>query len=132
VTRPAGFFRELGTLRPGTPQPSIADQARESLPDAEQVVAYLRGGHVLIDMMDVQKDWFDPSHKIMDGPTVVTDGEWYWRIDLAHYVGRHHLRLPADFLARIRDNDYTVPDLDEPTLIAISDEIDPIIFFGPQ
>jgi hypothetical protein len=132
MTKLAGFFRELGSLRPGTPQPSLADQAREPLPDADRVVSYLRDGHVLITMMDLQDDWFAPDHPIMNGSSVLTDGEWFWRIDLAHYVGRHHVSLPAEFLARIRAGHYIVPDLDEPTLIALTDEIDPIVFYGPQ
>ena len=125
----AGWFHELGALNPGSPpQPSIADHVAEPLPDADRVVGYLESGHLLIDMMDVQNDWFEPDQQIVNGPAVQTDGEWFWRRDLAHYVARHHVAVPTELLDKIRQSDYTVPHLDKPTLIALTDEIEPLIF----
>ena len=131
MTKPVGMWAELGRLRPGTPQPSIFDfvQARP-LPDADRVADYLRGGHVLIDVMDIQADVFAPEMKLMNGPSIATDGEYYWRLDLAHYVGRRNLTLPQDFLAEIRHRHYIVPDVDEATLERITVEVHPLLFWG--
>ncbi|TCO40938.1 hypothetical protein EV646_11629 [Kribbella antiqua] len=31
----------------------------------------------------------------------LTDGTWYWPDGLAHYVGEHAVRLPAEFVAHV-------------------------------
>jgi hypothetical protein len=117
------MFIEFGGVKQSAPQESIfANVLPEPLPDVDRVVGYLRAGHVLIDFMDVRDDVFDPSRQILGGPTTLTDGEWFWRDDLAHYVSRHNVRLPNEFLQAIRDRQYAVPELDEATLAERADE----------
>jgi hypothetical protein len=117
------MFIELGRVKQSAHQDSILENVAESpLPDADQVVAYLKGGHVLIDFMDVSDDVFDRSRQIMGGPSTLTDGDWIWRDDLAYYVARHNVIVPAEFLELIRRRQYVVPDVDEPTLDRIADE----------
>jgi hypothetical protein len=117
------MFIELGRVKQSAPQDSILENVAESpLPDADQVVSYLKGGHVLIDFMDISDDVFDRSRQIMGGPSTVTDGDWIWRDDLAYYVARHNVIVPAEFLELIRQRQYVVPDVDEPTLDRIADE----------
>ena len=38
-----------------------------------------------------------------------SDGEWVWPDDLWHLVEVHHVRLPDDFVRRIRDREYRIP-----------------------
>jgi hypothetical protein len=118
----AGMFLELGRVRQDAAQASIRDSVAEAqLPDREQVVSYLRSGHVLIDFMDVQDDVFDSSRQVLGGPTVLTDGEWLWREDLAYYVARHDVAVPGELLDRIRALGYVVPEVDEPRLVEITE-----------
>src|SRR5579864_219982 len=43
------------------------------------------------------------------------DGAWIWPEGLAHYVERHSVRLPEDFVDSMRSRCWTVPDVpDEP------------------
>ncbi|MFI5929592.1 hypothetical protein ACIA3K_26960 [Micromonospora sp. NPDC051543] len=127
----AGMFRELGPVRSAEPQESILDSvADEELPDLTQVVAYLKSGHVLIDVMDVADDAFDSTRQVMNGSTVVTDGDWLWRKDLAYYVGRHRIALPQDFLALIRERDYVVPPRGVPELTACSRQARELMFWN--
>ncbi|MEU8607371.1 hypothetical protein AB0C29_05155 [Actinoplanes sp. NPDC048791] len=129
----AGMFVELGRLRPPTPQPSIlAGVASAPLPDVDAVVAYLRGGHKLIAAMDLQDDVFDPAHQILNGSSILTDGDWLWRHDYAHYVGRHDVEVPPEFLDLIRSRDYAVPELDDPTLDKCAAFAEDLVFFGPD
>ena len=129
----AGMFVELGRLRPPTPQPSIhAGVASAPLPDLDDVVSYLSGGHKLIAAMDVQDDVFDPSQQILNGSSILTDGQWLWRQDYAHYVSRHDVEVPAEFLALIRSRDYAVPEVDDPTLDKCAADAEHLVFFGPQ
>jgi hypothetical protein len=123
------MFIELGRVKQAEPQPSILDNVgREPLPDADRVVAYLRAGHGLIAMMDVQDDVFDNSKQVLSGSSVATDGDWLWRADLAHYVQRHNVLIPDDFLQLIRQRHYIVPDVDEAVLDAAADEAERLMF----
>ncbi|MCZ7374902.1 hypothetical protein [Micromonospora sp. WMMC250] len=127
----AGMFREFGPVRSAEPQESIFDSvAAEELPDVTQVVAYLNSGHVLIDVMDVADDAFDPAQQVMNGSTVMTDGDWLWRKDLAYYVRRHRVALPEDFLALIRERDYAVPSRGVPELTACSRQARDLMFWN--
>src|SRR3954454_19449741 len=108
-----GFFRELWTTDALPSQPSLLEAVSpEPTPDESQLVAYLKAGHVLIDMMDTTDDAVTHDETILSASTTLTDGEWLWRQDLVHYVGRHHVRLPEEFLATVRANNYKVPERD--------------------
>jgi hypothetical protein len=129
MTKTAGMFREFGPIRSSEPQDSIlASVAAEPLPDVDRVVAYLRAGHELIAMMDVQDDVFDGSQQVMNGSSIRTDGDWLWREDLAYYVRRHNVAVPAEFLRLIRGRHYIVPDLEESALGECGDEAVKLMF----
>lgn len=127
----AGMFRELGEVRSGEPQPSIFDSvAAAELPDRDRVLGYLNSGHVLIDVMDIADDPFEPGRQIMNGSTVLTDGDWLWRKDLAYFVRIRRVALPDAFLALIRERDYAVPERDVPVLAACSQEARRLMFWS--
>src|SRR4051794_5553433 len=102
------MFIEFGSVKQSEPQGTIVDHiGSEPLEDVEQVVAYLRSGHPLIDMMDIQDDVIDGTREqIMNGSSIVTDGQWLWREDLAYYVKQHNVTLPEEFLHLIRARNY--------------------------
>ena len=125
-----GMFTEFGPVRQSEPQDSIMDHvAAEPFDDVDQVVSYLRAGHPLIDMMDVQKDVFDRSQpSIMNGSSILTDGDWLWREDLAYYVRKHNVMLPDEFLESIRQRNYVVPEVDEAVLDQAGEEAAYLMF----
>ncbi|MER7165301.1 hypothetical protein ABT336_04370 [Micromonospora sp. NPDC000207] len=127
----AGMFLEFGPVRSAEPQRSILDSvADEELPDVARVVGYLDAGHVLIDVMDVAADPFEPTERVLNGSTVLTDGDWLWRKDLAYYVRRHRVTVPAEFLALIRERGYTVPARGVPELTACSQRARELMFWN--
>ncbi|MFI5935189.1 hypothetical protein [Actinoplanes sp. NPDC051494] len=127
------MFAELGKIRPPTPQPSIHDNVgEEPLPDVEQVLAYLRASYQLISAISADRDVFDPSRTVMGGDSIMTDGDWMWRYDLPYYVSRHHVTLPAEFLALIRERGYVVPDVDEADLLKSTDDAVHLVAYGKQ
>ncbi|MGA4727703.1 hypothetical protein ACPB67_09820 [Micromonospora taraxaci] len=127
----AGMFREFGPVRSAEPQPSIFDSVTaEELPDLNQVVTYLNSGHVLIDVMDVVDDAFDSTRQVMNGSTVMTDGDWLWRKDLAYYVRRHRVAVPEAFLALIRERNYVVPSRGVPELTVCSRQARDLMFWN--
>jgi len=114
------MFVELGRVKQTEPQPSIFDHVLDApLPDADRVVAYLRGGHGLIDFMDISDDVFDAERQILGGPSIHTDGDWYWRDDLAYYVQWHNVTPPPGFLALIRERHYIVPEVPDAIIDAM-------------
>ncbi|MFY1702650.1 hypothetical protein ACN28G_13040 [Micromonospora sp. WMMA1923] len=127
----AGMFLEFGPVRSAEPQRSILDSvADEELPDLARVVGYLDAGHVLIDVMDVAADPFEPTDQVMNGSTVLTDGDWLWRRDLAYYVRRHRVAVPAEFLALIRARGYAVPARGVPELTACARRARALMFWN--
>jgi hypothetical protein len=126
------MFRELDQGMYPTPAESIHDHVgSEALPDADRVVAYLRAGHPLIDMMDIQDDPLEPDRQVMNGSSIVTDGTWFWRYDFAYYVRRHRVVVPEEFLGAIRESHYLVPEVDEARLTELAKEA-ALYAFGPK
>jgi len=82
-----GFYDELDN-RSGRPNGSIRDAVRPvGEPDEADLVAYLDGGHVLIDVMEGGHDVITGStHRRSSGcSSLLTDGTWLWRQDFPHY-----------------------------------------------
>ena len=111
MVKTAGMFAELSQGSHPAPGQNIRDHiARDPLPDADRVVAYLAAGHPLIDMMDIENDPLDPVRQVMNGSSILTDGEWLWRQDFGYYVRQHNVAVPEEFLDGIRSRHYVVPE----------------------
>jgi hypothetical protein len=124
------MFVELEQGRHPTPAQHIADNISDQpLVDVESVVAYLRNGHYLIDMMDSQNDVLDATARgVINGSSILTDGEWLWREDYAYYVRRHNVVVPEGLLTTIRQRDYTVPAVPESVLIDLCKQASSLAF----
>ncbi|WP_327242161.1 hypothetical protein [Streptomyces sp. NBC_01320] len=108
-----GFYVELDG-HPGQPNGSPRDAVRPlGEPDETDLVAYLDGGHVLIDVLEAGHDVLTRSpHRHSSGcSSLVTDGTWLWRQDFPHYVETHHVHLPEAFIAHARSLNYQMPPL---------------------
>ncbi|MCP3819960.1 hypothetical protein NLX86_18215 [Streptomyces sp. A3M-1-3] len=121
VVRFAGFFRQLN---PNGPPVYCADirEAMEDLPNypVRDVVSFLRSGHPILDVMESCPDIVDGSAYIRGGSSVLSDGEWVWRWDLAHYVERYNVSLPRLFVARMMEESYRVPSVPLEDLVALT------------
>jgi hypothetical protein len=121
----ADFFQELWSPSFGTPRGSVRDfLAPEAYADAERITEYLRGGHEIVSVMGTSKDVLGTGRTVLGGDSIFSDGEWVWRGDLWFYVRTHHVALPEEFLARIRQHDYQVPPEDEAQIVEIAKYID--------
>ncbi len=105
---PVGFYREL---RGGKPhEPSLRDAVQTvATPDAANMLRYLNAGQLLIATAGVVSDVLDPKCGIIGAPHILTDGTYVWPAILAHYVERHHVRLPGEFVSHMVTNRWTVP-----------------------
>ncbi|AGZ44163.1 hypothetical protein AFR_29510 [Actinoplanes friuliensis DSM 7358] len=129
VVKTVGMFVELSQgFHPAPPQ-SIRDHiALGPLPDVDKVVAYLDAGHPLIDMMDIENDPLDPTHQVMNGSSVLTNGQWLWRQDFGYYVRRHNVVVPEQLLSLIRGRGYVVPECSVEELTELAAEAEKFAF----
>jgi len=93
-----GKFRELSD--------DVSDESMHdavngmSETEASVVARYLRSGLGLIDVMELRPDVIDGT-RISESASILGDGDWVWREDLAHYVEKYRIALEPDFLASI-------------------------------
>ena len=111
-----GLFRELTREKKGF-LPSIYDaKGKLSAPEASQVAAFLRKGIPVFDVMEATPDPFDAKTFVKGGPSLLSDGNWVWREDLAHYVERYQIGLPSEFLQHAQRKGNSV--LDDAAIVA--------------
>ncbi|MFI1736567.1 hypothetical protein [Streptomyces sioyaensis] len=119
-----GHFEEFWPERAGIPDGRIKDSTREiGEPDEARILAYLETGKDLFLAMGAVGDVLGSDQRILSGESIATDGEWIWRADLSFYVRNYHIRLPKDFLTRVREHGYRVPDVAKGQLINLASEL---------
>ncbi len=119
--RPVGFFEELGLSAYYTGRIRDAVQS-QAAPNEQMVINYLKGGHVLLDVPETTMDVVAGKERIVGGPSLVSDGTWVWRRDLAYYVSRYHLKLPPEFIEHLIRHKYLPPTLSEQELEDVGKE----------
>lgn len=115
-----GVFRELGRgIAPSVP--SIHSLVGTlSADDVALVVDYLRSGTVVVDVMEAVIDPVDSVTCINGGSSLVSDGVWVWRADLAYFVEKYRVGLPSDFLVHARRLRHAIAD---PSIIGRWNEV---------
>jgi len=115
---PVGFYRELRGGRPH--EPSLRDAVQLSANSNEpDVIRYLNAGKVLIATSGIVSDVLDPKFGIIGAPHVLTDGTYAWPAIFAHYVQRHHVQPPGDFVSYMIANNWVVPPAVDVLLLRI-------------
>ncbi|MEU5533998.1 hypothetical protein [Streptomyces sp. NPDC020362] len=108
-----GFYREFGDhSAPSAAAPSLREAVRTAGErDEDRIVAYLESSTEIYSVMGAERDVITGDGWIPGAGSLVTDGTWLWPVELAHYVRRHHIALPAEFTAHIRGNGHVSPAL---------------------
>jgi hypothetical protein len=111
-------FREMAGSAGNVPS---IQALRSEVPQSDEanIVSYLRSGIVLEECLGVDTDVLDTTDQTLLYQSELTDGVWAWREDLPHYVGKYHVRLPSEFVAHMRANQWIVPP---------KESIDPSVF----
>jgi hypothetical protein len=110
-----GVFRELEP-RSKIYLPSIHDfRNKMNVETAEHVLEYLSHWEPIFDVMEFTIDPFDLSKGCSGGSSLITDGEWIWRKDLAYLIEHYYIGLPIDFIYHCTKN--TSVSLDRGLLI---------------
>lgn len=113
---PVGFFRELKHGR--ADGPSLRESMRDTgKPGESRIAAYLRAAPILLHAIGPVTDVLEPKGDFICAPNIHTDGTYAWSEDLAYYVERYHVALPADFLAHLAAAKWKAPtDVDTSTI----------------
>ena len=90
----------LVNLLVGFPDPRDLVDTKWPLPEREIISAYLAGGEVVERWFGTSYCRFECGERDM-GATDLSDGTYLWPEGLAHYVLKHSVRLPEEFLAHI-------------------------------
>jgi hypothetical protein len=82
--------------------------------ERDQLAAYLRNGHRCNGALGFSACRFEcrVTYSIL-GSGELTDGEWIWPEGLPHYVERHGVMLPGEFVASASAQAWKVPPIDE-------------------
>jgi hypothetical protein len=115
-----GEFSELGHGR--SDGPSLRAAVRDEGDQDEQSLArYLREGAVLAATGTRVHDVLSPEHELIGGLSCLTDGQWFWYSDLAHYVERYHVTLDERFIQHARSRNWSPPQLTHDELVEIEE-----------
>ena len=79
--------------------------------DEDKIVSYLESGTQLFATLLAIYDDFGEAEKFVGGPSIVTDGVWFWRSYLPYFVKTYHFRLPPEFVEHAKGNDWKVPNI---------------------
>jgi hypothetical protein len=98
--KPLGFPADDPSDDPRNILRLLDKRADSPHPDEARIADYLRNAQPYIVSPGVTVDVLDGSGPIGSG-TILTDGEWAWPDDLAHYLETYHVELPESFVDAI-------------------------------
>lgn len=109
---PAPQWREERVCSQAPRWPDVRRAVRPNwrVAERELLVAYLRKGHRCRGYLGFSACRFDcPETNGALGCRELTDGEWVWPEGLPHYVERHDVMLPEEFVASASARQWVVP-----------------------
>lgn len=123
-----GDFRELEQGDPDGPS-LVSAVGAEASANARELVEYLRSGALLAATATLVHDVLSPDNAPIGGLHLLTDGQWLWYSDLAHYVEHYNVALEPQFIAHAHANGWVVPQVDVAKLralevIVLGDDVD--------
>ncbi|MFD9715499.1 hypothetical protein [Streptomyces sp. NPDC059076] len=116
-----GFFKEMiagdsPIYRESVPR----ERGSATIYPPDDVIQYLNAGYPILDVMEGTVDVIGGAFQVPGGSSVLSDGVFVWRMDLAFYVRQYEIPLPVDFVTFMRENDFAVPRVTQGDLIEIS------------
>jgi len=85
----------------------ILDKTNEY--DREGMISYLESGFKIIDWFGYSFCRFNCGTSGMEmGVYDVTDGEWVWPQGLIHYIDKHNIDLPVEFISKVKSENYSM------------------------
>lgn len=115
--RKFGFFDEL----PKEEAQLLLTQLRAEAPrpDEQKILAYLRGGLLLLAVPGVAFDLLANEVQVIGSPHVFTDGAWAWPEELLFYIERYHIEVPREFYERMERHRWVCPPVQNPQALEL-------------
>lgn len=116
-----GFFRDMDPESPSVYSEKTPSK-NSGKPDypLREVERYLRSGHPILDVMESTADVIGEAFHVPGGSSILTDGSFAWRVDLASYVEHYSIPLPPDFLEFAGRHNFEVPHVAHEQLLEVS------------
>jgi len=125
-----GFYQEMDANYQATWGGSVpAPHSGEGKYPVTELLSYLTSGYPLLDVMELTSDVINGAFRVPGGSSVLTDGEFVWRADLAQYVEHYRIDLPEDFLRAAHRNGFRIPPADYEALRPLSEEVSSLLGF---
>ncbi|MEU8896231.1 hypothetical protein [Nocardia sp. NPDC048505] len=103
-----GIYREM--YRSKGHLPSLREsQATQALGDQQEILQYMRSATPVFDVLEDVVDIVNNSTMIPSGPSLISDGQWIWRVDSIHYLSSYRLAFPEAFVQHVRAQNYRPP-----------------------
>lgn len=123
----APAVRPLGVLSAGEPGKAYVRHRDELLRLAERLPVehrvrmanYLRRGAIVFAAMEHTRDVIDGNFETPGGSGILTDGEYYWRLDCADYVEQYGVHLPREFVDHVARLDWLAPEVPPERVLVI-------------
>ncbi|MFI8348990.1 hypothetical protein [Streptomyces sp. NPDC085596] len=128
-----GFYQEMDSAYAadwgGSIPPAESGAGKYSPAD---VVRYLKAGYPILDVMELTVDVIGDAFRVPGGSSLLSDGEFVWREDLAAYVEKYRIDLPHDFLENAERHNFQIPAADRDALLRLSVEASRSLGFEPR
>ncbi|MGW2683585.1 hypothetical protein ACWC6I_10540 [Streptomyces sp. NPDC001414] len=85
------------------------------------LVRYLGAGTLLAATTSRVHDILSSGNELIGALHLLTDGQWFWHTDLAHYVEHYHVPLDTRFIDHARGRGWRPPQLSDAELAGIGD-----------
>lgn len=83
------------------------------------MTTYLQRGAIVFAAMEYTVDVLNGSFGVSGGSSILTDGDYCWRADLANYVDTYGVELPNRLVELARSRRWEPPALSEADVLAI-------------
>lgn len=122
VVKPLGLFGPGGDhpfdLSPETLRPLVGELDSDL---RKKVARYLRGGVLVIALMEYTEDVLDGRFGVAGGSGVMTDGSYYWRCDAADYVETYGIGLEQSILDHMERAQWSAPPVSQAEALDVDD-----------
>ncbi|WP_433562080.1 hypothetical protein ACQP1O_31835 [Nocardia sp. CA-151230] len=109
--KPVGLYQEMYKVGRHDELPSLFDASTDRvIGDRARVLEYMCAAPGVLDVLDVLTDMINNTDKIQSASSLISDGEWIWRVDSIHYLSRYDLDIPDEFLQHVRARNYEPPN----------------------
>lgn len=112
-----GYWKEQGPAYGEEPSIEGFIDTEWNPEDKSQIVKYLLSAEIVAATSAMAFPCVICKQKFHGSVCKRTDGRFYWLDALAHYVDKHHLRLPEGMLKYMRQLQFAPPKIADPSSV---------------